>query len=330
MFDVEYDDYYNATVTGMSAEQVFTGAIKYVVAESTPTVYFVTGHNELSLSSNFTTLESYLENNNYIVNELALPTAGAVPDDAEMLFFANPALDLYPAEIDMLDDYFYQGGKAIFLFDYNEHGVELPNFNTALEYFNLRINNDIVRSDDDSNHPASDQYTIFYTTNTNAVFTQRLPMVLINSRSVSVLQNVKEWITTTRLIFTTDKAASVPVAVGASETTGAQDIAVAVENSGGTGVSRVIAMGNASFCVDSAYGQYGDYYQTGLYMVLYSLQWMLGESADSVTIESKSFDSPTLTLSSAQALYINIGTLVVLPLIILGCGLFVFLRRRHL
>ena len=47
IFKTEFDQYYYTSYkTGSTAEQAFTGAIKYVIAEDTPKVCFVTGHGE--------------------------------------------------------------------------------------------------------------------------------------------------------------------------------------------------------------------------------------------------------------------------------------------
>jgi hypothetical protein len=331
LFVFEYDQTtYEQQLVGMKAEEAFSGAIQYVAADYTPTAYFITGHDEIA-SSGFTQLTAYLGNNNYTVSELDLNASAGVPDDAELLVFAAPRTDLFPGELDGLRDYFYDGGKAMFMFDYNETGKELGNFNILFETFNLAINNDKVRSDDDSRHLTGDPYFIIYDISANSVIPGAGMTVLSNSRSVSVLKNAKEWITATPLLSTTADSASESVSEAGASSPGPLDVAVAVENAGGAGTSKIVVMGNASFVADdysSLYNQLG-VYSTNMRLFLYSLQWMLGEQ-ESLVIESKSFTTPVLTISASQVNLLGIGLIIVLPILIMGSGFVIYLRRRHL
>ena len=332
LFATEMDQQtYETRITGMKAEEAFSGAIKYVSSEWTPIVYFVEGHNEIGIS-NFSQLKNYLLNNNYLVEPLALVGKGAVPEDAELLVFASPKLDLFPQEIDILADYFkMSGGKAMFMFDYDEYAVDMDNFNRVLgDSANLEINNDKVRSDDDNSHLPDDPYTVFYSSNRNIVFSEPVQLLLNNSRSLTRLMNVKEWITQTTLLSTGEKSFSEPISPTQAGKPGPLDVAVAVVNKGGMKESKIIAIGNGSFITDSAVQMYGpQLYQYNSRMFLYSLRWLLGEQ-DTLTIQPKVNRTAQLTITERQMTYIALFICVVLPLLIMGAGFAVYLKRRHL
>jgi len=322
---------YEQYIVGMKAEEAFSGAIKYISAEETPIVYFVEGHGETALTK-FAQLRNYLLNNNYLVETLNLFGAGAVPDDAELLVFASPKLDLFPQEIDILSDYFRQkGGNVLFMFDYDEYAADMDNFNRVLtDNANLTINNDKVRSEDSTTHMPDDPYTIFYTTGRNEVFSEPIQLLLHNSRSVSRLMNTKEWLTTTSLLSTSEKSFSEPVGPGRDERPGPLDVAVAVENKGGMAVAKIVVIGNGTFISDDAIGLYGaQLYQYNSRMFLYVLRWMLGEQ-DTLTIQSKVNRTPVLTITQAQTNFLGVFLIVILPILIMGAGFTVYLRRRHL
>jgi hypothetical protein len=331
LFVFEYDQQsYQQQLVGMKAEEAFTGAIQYVAADYTPTVYFAGGHGEMP-TAQFTQLTAYLENNNYLVGELDLNASGGVPGDAELLVFASPTSDLFPNELDSLRDYFQGGGNAMFMFDCDDSGRELRNFNILFEAFNVAINSDKVRSDDERRHLANDPYFVIYDFGESDVVPASGMTALSASRSVSVLNNAKEWIKATRLLSTTEDSAAVSVAEAGREAPGPLDIAVAVENGGGEGVSKIVVTGNASFVSDDyapLYSQLG-VYSTNMRLFLYSLQWMLGER-DALVIQPKTFETPVLSISASQVGMIGIGLVVALPLLIMGAGLAVYLRRRHL
>ena len=322
---------YETYITGMKAEEVFSGAIKYVSALETPIVYFVEGHNETKVSE-FETLRKYLLNNNYLVETLSLAGLGSVPEDAKLLVFASPKLDLFPQEIDILSDYMKQsGGNILFMFDYDEYAADMVNFNRVLgDNANLMINNDKVRSEDDTEYITNDPYTIIYSSARNAVFTEPIQVLLNNSRSITRLMNTKEWLTTTSLLTTSALSVSEPVDKAQEEKTGPLDVAVAVENKGGMKVSKIVAIGNGSFISDSAVNLYGSQlYQYNSRMFLYALRWMLGEQ-DTLTIEPKTNKSSVLTITQAEINVVGLFLIIVLPLLIMGAGLGVYLKRRHL
>jgi hypothetical protein len=317
-------------IIGVKAEEAFSGAIQYVAADKSPIVYFMDGHDELAADTHFTVLKNYLLNNNYLVETLNMTGASAIPDDTELLVFASPQMDLNPGELDVLRDYFSVGGKAVFLFDYNEYGREFPNFNTLFETFNLAINNDKVRSDDAAAHMTDDPYFIMYGVKSSAVIPQSFLMPLSNSRSVSILKNQREWITSTPLLSTSALATSEPVDSAKEPVSGPLDIAVAVENRGGSGISKVIVMGNASFMSDSAVNIYYQFHEVGMREIFLNfLRWMLGEQ-ETLVIAPKSFATPMLTISEEAVNRVAIGVIFILPLLIVGTGLVIYLRRRHL
>jgi len=332
LFEIQTDQQtYDSRIVGMKAEEVFSGAIKYIAAAETPIVYFVEGHSETSLSS-YSQLRNYLLNNNYLVEPLSLIGLSAVPEDAVLLVFAAPKLDLFPSEIDILSDYFRnQGGAALFMFDYDEYAADMDNFNRVLtDYANLVVNNDKVRSEDSSSHLPDDPYTIFYSSSRNAVFPEQIQLLLNNSRSVTRLTNTKEWITSTSLLTTNARSFAEPVTPTQEEREGPLDIAVAVENKGGYAVSKLVVIGNGSFIDDNAVNMYGpQLYQFNSRMFLYTLRWMLGEQ-DTLTIQPKVNRTPILTITQSQTTVIGLFLIIGLPLLIMGAGFTVYLRRRHL
>jgi hypothetical protein len=177
---------------------------------------------------------------------------------------------------------------------------------------------------------SNDPYTIIYSSTRNAVFTEPIQVLLNNSRSVTRLMNTKEWLTQTSLLTTSALAVSEPVTASQEEKQGPLDIAVAVENKGGMKVSKIVAIGNGSFISDSAVNLYGSQlYQYNSRMFLYALRWMLGEQ-DALTIEPKVNKSSVLTITQSQTNIIGLFLIIVLPLLIMGAGLTVYLKRRHL
>lgn len=334
-FSTQFDQQsFQSYKTGSSAEQSITGAIKYVTSDKTPVVYFLTGHDEKKADTDYKSVNTYLLNNNYEVKSLNLATEAKVPDDAEILVVTAPKKDLTTQEKDKLKDYFKNGGKALFAFDTLDTNPKFANFEEVLSTFNVSINYDRVLENDDNRHIKNKPYDIFPVVQDNTINAPINPQSLLvympQTRSVNVLKNDKEYITVTSLMKTSNKAVGeVLDPTKGKNTQGPLDLAVAVENKGGSKVSKIVVMGNASFMTDSAISQYEQYAVSGLYFFLNSLNWMQ-EQKDEVIIAPKTYSRPMLQMSEMTANVLAVTSVIVLPLIILGFGTFVWMRRRHL
>ena len=330
LFEFDFDQQtYRTYVSGMNAEEAFSGAIRYVASDWTPMVYFVTGHEELDMDVYFTQLSTQLRRNNFDVATVNLASSESVPADAALLVFAAPIRDLLPQELDALLRYFQSGGRAVFLFDYDEAGTGLANFNRALEEFNVVVNNDKVRENETSHQVWGDPYFVAYDVAAGDVVQAGTSMLLYESRSISILRNDKDWITASGFISTTKDAVAEPVLASGAAREGPLDVAVAVENAGGAVRSMICVFGNATFITDQASGAYGQYYSYNINVFLDALSWMIGVP-DAVYIPAKTYVTPVVTLTTRQMQFVRAGLLVALPLLIFGAGFVVFIKRRHL
>ena len=332
LFEMQQDQYsYQTQVTGSNAEQCFTGAIKYVTSEKTPVVYFTEGHSEIDVDSEYQTVKGYLEKNNYLVKGINLMTADKVPEDAALVVVASPKQDLNVSERDKLEEYAKNsGGNLIFMFDYLESDPDFDQFNSLLGEFNVAVNYDKVKENNEQRHVPSDPYTILLDVKSNSIIPSEFNTVLANSRSISILKNTKDYITTTSLMSTSDEATGEMVSKArGNDLKGPLDIAVAVEYKGGAKPSKVLVMGNASFIADSAAENYANYYQNSIIFFLQSMGWMIA-SEDEIIVPTKNYEVNQINITQLQSNIVGGVLVVVFPLIILGAGLMVYLRRRHL
>lgn len=331
LFAVQFDqNTFQTYTTGSTAEQGFTGAIKYVTAEVTPVVYFTEGHDEIDMDYEYKNVKDYLEKNNFLVKKLNLISVDKVPEDAEMVIVASPGKDITLNEKDVLDEYLSNGGNAIFMFDYQANDPSYDQFNSLFSKFNLAINYDRVKETNENNHIPNDPNTILLSVNSNSIISQKFSTLLNNSRSVSILKNEKEYITATSLMRTSEDAIGEMVDRSrGDDLNGPLDIAVAVEYKGGMNPSKIIVMGNASFISDSAYQSFGNYYNNSMVFFLHSMNWMI-DKQDEIIVPTKDYENNRIAITQQQTNIVGGALLILFPLLILGTGLVVFLRRRHL
>lgn len=323
---VEYDySSYNSYPVALKIEQSFTSAIKSVTAEFTPVIYFSTGHGELSSEKDLSELRSTITANNYEVKEISL--ANAIPEDANIIFFASPKTDLLAKELENLLGFMEKGGNAVFLMDVQNTAQELPNFDLVFERYSLALNNDYVL-EGDQNWYLNEFNVIIPQPNENDVTTNLDPnslfMYMPNCRSVSIKQAAKQWITTQPLFMTSGKSQSTSLITG--DTAAGPFLLGALSENQGTVASKIALIGNATFITDT-WMKNTNY--NGARYILSTLNWMQNMD-DSIIVPSKSLMSEPVNLSASTKFIAFIVLSFLLPLAIIGLGLFVWIRRKHL
>ncbi|NLX64142.1 MAG: GldG family protein [Clostridiaceae bacterium] len=321
---LEYDySTYTPYPVAVKIEQAFSSAIKSVTSDYTPVTYFVTGHGEMT--SNLTELKSAIIANNYEIKELSL--SNPVPEDAAVIFFVSPKTDLLPKELDNLLAYMENGGDAIFLMDVQETEKGMPNFDTVFDRYALTLNNDLVL-EGDQNWYLEDFTIIIPQPNENEVTMNLDPksmfVYLPNCRSVSIKQVAEEEIFAQPLFMTSDRAQSTSLDTG--DITMGPFLLGALSEYQGTESSKIALIGNAGFITD---GWMQNVNYNGTRYILSTLNWMQ-DKTDSIIVPSKSLMSEPIQLSESTRFISFIALSFLLPLAIIGFGMFVWIRRKHL
>lgn len=323
---VEYDySTYSSYPVALKIEEVFSSAIKSVTADYTPVVYFVTGHGELTLDRDLSELRSTIAANNYDVKELSL--SNAIPDDASTIFFVSPKSDLMAKELEYLLAFMEKGGDAIFLMDVQNNTEPMPNFDIVFERYSLALSNDYVLEGDQRWY-YNDFSIIIPQPNENDVTKNLDPNSLFvympNCRSVNIMQATQQWIKTQPLFMTSSRSQSTNLST--NETIMGPFLLGALSEFEGVKTSKVALIGNAVFITDS-WMKNTSY--NGERYILSTLNWMQ-DKADTIIVPSKSLTSAPINMSESTKFIAFIVLSFLLPLAIIGLGVFVWIRRKHL
>ena len=127
-----------------AGEELISAAISICTKGSLPTIYFLTGHGEKSINDNFSIYASQLKSNDYDVQELDLDKAGAIPDNASIIYLAGPQKDITDKERDLLNDYADNGGSLSFLIDPCDTEGRFYNIEAVMEKFGLILDYNYV------------------------------------------------------------------------------------------------------------------------------------------------------------------------------------------
>jgi ABC-type uncharacterized transport system involved in gliding motility auxiliary subunit len=99
----------------MEAEHVFTSAILEVTGTVQKKVYFLAGHGEADINSDYSRARDALLDNLYKVQTLDLAISPGIPEDAAAIVIAGPQRSLARDEIEMIQNYLKDNGQGLIL-----------------------------------------------------------------------------------------------------------------------------------------------------------------------------------------------------------------------
>lgn len=166
------------------SEQKMTNAILEITSEEIPTIYFLTGHEEYSTSSQMMTMGAYIQNEVMEVMDLNLLSAD-IPEDCQTIVIATPSTDFYDSEVEKLTAYINRGGNIIWMQDPLADSPSFPNMQKILDLYGVSFNNGIVAEQDSTKMIMEAPYLIIPNIN-YTTFTEDLTAtgtVLLNTSS---------------------------------------------------------------------------------------------------------------------------------------------------
>ena len=120
------------------AEQKFTSSILSVSSDKVPTVYFLEGYSEFSLSNNMNYFNVFLGNEVNEVETLNILTTVKVPDDCDTLVITTPSKDYDDVATKAITDYINSGRNILWLNSATTEVKEMPNVNKILEIYGVK------------------------------------------------------------------------------------------------------------------------------------------------------------------------------------------------
>ena len=155
----QYYSYHGQTLPAATnyffAENAVTGAIDYVMQETLPVVYELSGHGETALGED-DGFGKLCKDENVELKDLALQggESVAVPEDARAVLINAPQTDISADEAEALKTYVKGGGNVILTTYVETYGEEkTPNLAGFCKFMGLRaIEEQILIDKDDSSH----------------------------------------------------------------------------------------------------------------------------------------------------------------------------------
>ena len=333
-FDIFNVNMQTRQATSLSLEQELTAALLYVTTGDLPKVYLLEGHGEQSmfqLGISGLSVRDLLENDNYAVDTLDLVSRETVPDDADVLLVVAPAQDLTAAESGRLESWMRDGGRVVFALQAARRS-ELPNLAELLAGFGVRVVNGIIVEEAGRHTPDSQVFLVPEMTSHEIVApmrSDRLFTVMPAAGPIEELETKRRTLTVESFLNTSAGSflrtdfdiQSVEQQEGEPNGPFAVGVAITDNDLDGYVKSRVVVYSSAMFLSQP--------YQANYDMLLNSLSWARSRE-ESISIRAKSLRTFPLRITRLAALIISGVAVLIIPLGVLGAGLAVWLRRRHL
>jgi ABC-2 type transport system permease protein len=325
-------------ITSLSVEQRVTSALLFVTAAKNTTLAVLEGHGEQSLDS--LGLTSSITNENYAIEQLSFLTDQAVPAGTDILLVIAPKTDLTTAEADKVRTYLAGGGRAVILVDLLTRENELPNLAELLKSYGVEVRNVVVVEGDtnkiwSAQSPAAIVPTLEYHDILAPLRTNNYPIAMLAAQVVQTLDLHKKTLKIEPLLTSSSRSYGKfnsgnlkTLAKGSGDLPGPFNLAVAITDPAPDSTkqdTKLVVVGNASFLstsISSMTPGNADFFMN-------SVGWLKG-STDNITIRPKSLQQLRLTMSDLVAKLFSGLVVILLPILVLGAGVVVWVRRRHL
>lgn len=345
----------NANLIGNSVEELISGAITVVTGGSLPTIYFLTGHGEMTINDNYATFASILKSDNYDVAELDLSYVDTVPDNAAILMLAGPQQDITSDERQKINEYCEKGGSLAFFIAPVDSNGRFENIEEILEDFEIGIDYNLVKETNSERMlnnkdyvqdeyvfqtefvPKTDAYTEDLTTEIlNLVESSALVPGISNTRSLYKIDKGSAFIEKSCLYKNISDTESGYTTIVESfggdeesikENKKLNNIALelgfySINKSTG---SKIIAIGTTDLIDEKAISPSVAVTQQ---LILNSVTWLYNSDVD-MEIGSKTSSFDYMSFSSAEKAENTLRIFIIVPVCVALIGLFVWLKRRN-
>lgn len=338
LYQFEMDSYYQPVVTGIIAEQSVSGAIRYVISDQTPVVYFTTGHEELDYTAQYDTMVRMLRNNNYDVKTLELFNVKEIPEDCAVLAIVDPQKDLNQSEAKIVEDWLQTGGSLFVISSFNT--ADFTRLNQILEEYNLQLSKNKIRDENIDYQFQQDPYVMRVNAPAGLVSPETVERYTLafNARGINELKNTKDWVQVEPVLVTSEQGVAEENGISsASSMQAVQNIGMLSENTGwinNTSVkepARVLLLGSTELFHEDIIQAFGNTLYN--YSLFYNcVNWLAGSNADeSLMISPKIPASYAITKGSTTTnVFTAVAVMIIIPLALLLTALFVYRKRKHL
>ncbi len=321
--DVDYTTYsYNYSFDG---EGALTSAISYVTSEDTPKIYYLEGHGEAELPSEFS---KQIKKQNIETESLSLLNIDEIPSDASLLMIYAPTSDISDEEAEMLISYLDDGGK-VFVSAGPTSGGTLTNLYSVLSNYGVESEEGIVIESDRNYYTFSQPYMLLPTLSSSDITTPLIDesyyviFPLAEGLTVSSSSNVTTLLTSSSTSFSkVDGYNLTTYEKEDNDIDGSFALAVSIN----TNSDGELIWFASSYFLEDIYNSYSS--GANVNLGINAISELIGQE-DSISISSKSLNYNYLTISSSEASNLKRWMIGIVPSVFVLYGIITVIDRRR-
>ncbi len=325
--EIDYTTY-SQIITGYDGEGQLTSAIAYVTMEEMPKIYFLKGHGELTLETDFIYA---LEKENVDYETINLMDYNAVPEDAACVIVNAPTADLSNDDTEKMLSFMEKGGDVMLITTYTQE--ETPNYETLLSFYGVTATNGLV-IEGDANYYYQDPFYLLpeigYDNVTTNVFGNGSYIFMPYANGLIVEE--KDTVTTTALLSASE-ACYVREIFSENADYSKQDgdldgpflLGIKCEKALGEEISTGIIYSSEYLFSESA-----DAMVSGNNMKLFTGSISnFASHTSSVSVPSKSYDIQYIIIPQSMIILLGLLLTVIIPFGIIIFGFIIWFKRRR-
>lgn len=279
-------------------------------------------------------LENLLKNNNYDVSDVSILTTDISKDTKLAIIFA-PKRDYDKESIDKLNAFIESGkatGKTIIYIANPEQG-SIPNLNSFLSSWGINVGDGTVF--ETSADKLFSMNSLFYaiTEYSDSSYTKginsSIPVAMPLSKPITINDNDSVKVSTllqfskSSGIYPSD--ADETFTITDDTITGPIPATTVSSKTEGEVASNVVVIGSG-MAFDSSLISRSAVNNSSYFVNMFNI---LSDREDTVVIEEKSVEQTELGLTASQSIPLGLFFIIILPIILIAVGLFIWIRRRN-
>lgn len=314
------------------SEQAISDALQRLMRGGERWVVYLTGHGERDLlgeaNHDLGLFGRHLEQRGLTIQALDLSQAGAIPTNTMVLVLSGGDVSLLAGETELVRDYVARGGNLLWLTD--------PGSRQAIEdladLLGVRLMEGVVVDPSGRVYGISDpSVTILARYPEHPITTGFRVLTVFPKTRAMTIEERSEW-TATSILVTNDGAwvesgeLRDEISQDTGEPSGPLDVGWALERrhpGDSERTQRVVVVGDGDFLSNAFLGNVGN-----LDLGAKMFNWLTRDDV-LIAIPSKMAPDLSFELSTTRSLLLGFGNLVGIPLVLVTCGLFVWIRRRY-
>ncbi|UCD83849.1 MAG: GldG family protein [Deltaproteobacteria bacterium] len=330
-----------------TSEEKLTNALIQIGREGARVICFLQGHGEKALDNEemdgYSFVRDKLKGEGYTVKELILLKEGRVPEECSALVMAGAKKHLLPQEIELINGYCRQEGRALFLMDPRDS----PELSELLRAWGIELGDDLIIDQlsrlfgGDFSMPVVTEYGDHPITEAFNKEGSVIPTFFPVARSVSIAGEVRKGLNTQELIKTSagswafrgqpsqgididpERDTKGPITVGVVVSGKVDDEGEGANDFPSTKDSLLVVFGDSDFATN----QYFNFSGNGD-LFLNSISW-LAQEEELISIRSKERGASRFYITNRQGKIIFYLSVLVLPALIIVVGTTIWWRRRR-